>query len=225
MNMEGWIDVEVRDRDGRIIQKGKHEMHSFLNNLLRMFLGWFNASGGTPPSTYGGPIASTPIVDTAGSTVSVYIENYAVITNAPTGGGGCPICCKAPAGDGSYGILVGSGTGSISLDQYNLVSPIPQGTGSGQLDYRETSVDDLGVDTNVIPPTYRWRIRRSILNSSDANITFSEVGLFARSYWKDGAAVRQDIKYILGRDVLSTPYTIPAGGSATVAITVEVKLG
>jgi hypothetical protein len=126
----------------------------------------------------------------------------------------------APSGNDSYGIIVGSGTTPFSMNQYALASKIPHGTGSGQLSYGPSSFDDFGVDTSVSPPVYRFRLVRSFSNASTSNVTINEVGL----------AVSQTVGntsyyYLIARDVLPTSYTVPVGGSATVAITLEVELG
>jgi hypothetical protein len=130
----------------------------------------------------------------------------------------------------TYGIIVGSGTTvPTSLDQfYNLESKIAHGTSSGQLDYGPHTFYDLGLDTGVTPPVYRYRLVRTFTNLSGAGININEVGIVARSYWCDSVMptiVRNDVKYLIARDVLSTTYTVPNGGSATVAITVEVEVG
>jgi hypothetical protein len=39
------------------------------------------------------------------------------------------------------------------------------------------------------------------------------------------ASTNIDYRFLIARDVLPTSYTVPAGGSASVAVTIEVELG
>lgn len=221
--IRGWIDVEVRDREGRVAAKGRHEMRSFVNNILRVLHGYMNSSDGTPLGDFSS--ASTTVVGPTGASTSIYIKLYFDGNlNIDRRAGGCPICLGAPDNDDSYGIVVGSSDTPLSLDQYSLGSKIPHGSGAGQLDYG-TSTSTETLDTGVTPPVYRLRIVRPFTNTSTGSVTIREVGIYARSYWKREGGVLEDKKYMVGRDVLPTPYTIPAGGSASVSVTLEVVLG
>jgi hypothetical protein len=214
--MRGFIEVVVRDAEGTILKKGRHEMHSFLNNLLRLIQGLMTATG-TPWVT-----TTFTVVNTGGTSTSAWSEGN---PGGSSYGGGTPAGAKAPDNDSSYGIVVGSGTTGLALDQYNLASPISHGTGSGQLDYGPSDFTDLGLDTGVTPPVYRFRLLRSFSNLSGAAISITEVGIVARSYWKNASGVANDAKYLVARDVLSTSYSIPNGGTATVTVTIEVEVG
>jgi hypothetical protein len=220
--LRGYIEVEVRDREGRIVGRGRHEMRSFLNNLLRILEGEMKAKGGATLDTYNVAVASATVTLINGSSATAYTEYY---SGGSTQGGGVPFAVKAPDDDDTYGIVVGTGTLELSLDQYAPASKIAHGTGSGQLDYGLSSYEDLGLDTGVTPPVYRFRITRTFSNLSGAAININEVCLFARSYWKYSSATSNDVKYMIARDVLSTTYTVPNGGTATVAVTVEVVVG
>jgi hypothetical protein len=217
--LRGYIEVEVRDREGRIVGRGRHEMRSFLNNLLKILEGEMKAVGGASLS-YSGAVASATVIKTDGSSGTAYTEWY-----YDTYGGGVPFAVKAPDNDDSYGIVVGSGTLGLSLDQYAPSSKIAHGTGSGQLDYGVSAYEDLGLDTGVTPPVYRFRVMRTFSNLSGAAININEVCIFARSYWKSASSIQNDVKYMVARDVLPSTYTVPNGGSATVAVTVEVVVG
>lgn len=216
MAVKGWIEIEVRDREGRIISSGRQEMRSFVNNLLRLLYGYMATSGGD-----GGAPTSTSIVNTAGTSTTIYIKKFDGTGNA---GGGCPACSSAPDNDDSYGIVVGSSSTALSLTQYNVQAKISHGSGSGQLDYGSHSFAEA-LDTGVSPPVYKLRIVRPFTNMSGGSVTIREVGMIVRSYWKTYNGVAQDTKYMIGRDVLTTEYTVPNGGVATVCVTLEVSLG
>jgi hypothetical protein len=212
--LRGFIEIEVRDREGRVVQRGRHEMHSFVNNLLRALEGFMKSPGGSN--------TGTTVIGTDGTSKTLYTEDG---YSSGQHGGGTPMAAKAPDDDSSYGIVVGSGATPVNLNNYALASPIPHGTSAGQLDYDPVTVEDLGLDTGVSPPVYRLRLIRVFKNLSGGAVNINEVGLMLRSRWYDSLNNIQDLKYLVARDVLPTTYTVPAGGSASVAITVEVVLG
>jgi hypothetical protein len=205
--IRGFIEIEVRDSEGRVVQRGRHEMRSFLNNLLKFLEAFFRGDGA----------AGVSATDTGGSTRTIEGTHaygaYGAYEASWMGG-------AAPAGDDSYGVLVGSGSSPVDLNQYALASKIPHGTGAGQLSYGPTSLDDFGVDYTVSPPVYRFRLVRSFANASSSSVAINEVG-FAVRY----RLAASEFRFLIARDVLPTSYTVPVGGSAAVAITVEVVLG
>jgi hypothetical protein len=220
--LRGFIEIEVVDRHGRTVAKGRHEMRSFLNNYLKIMEGLMKATA-SAALIYTGTVSSATVTNTGGTSTSAYIEWY----SPNVYGGGTPMGTGAGDNDDSYGIVVGSGTTvPTSLGQfYNLESKIAHGTGSGQLDYNPHTFYDLGLDMGVTPPVYRYRLVRTFTNLSGAGININEVGIVARSYWKDYGGTACDVKYLIARDVLPSTYTVPNGGTATVAITVEVEVG
>ena len=189
-------------------------MRSFVNNLLRAIKGLMTTTATTT--------TSFTVTKPDGTSGSSYIELY--YSGATTGVGfQSPLSSAAPDNDDTYGIVVGSGITSVSLGDYNLVSKIAHGTGSGQLDYDVTDYTDLGLDTGVSPPVYRCRLLRTFKNLSGASISINEVGIISRSRTKKDTVT--EVKYLIARDVLSSTYTVPNGGSATVAIVIEVVVG
>jgi len=222
--MKGFIEIEVRDREGRVIQRGRHEMKSFTNNFLKIIEGFFNAYGNYP-LTYAG-ITKVTITTPDGSSKDAWTEYYTSSSGSPYYyGGGVAIATRAGGSIDSYGIVVGSGATPFNLNNYALATKIAHGTGAGQLNYDPVTVDDLGLDTSVSPPVYRIRLVRGFKNLTSSSITINEVGIIARNYWKIQSGTLNDITFLIARDVLSTSYTVPAGGSATVIVVIEVTMG
>jgi len=194
----GEIEIIITDRDGRVIQNGKHEMRSFTHNFAR-------ALNGCARSTVDNPAVFT-----------VQRPDGSSCSGAP--GYYCLSLC-APDNNDSYGIVVGSGTKPVVISDYNLASKISHGTGSGQLDYNPTTVDDLVIDTSVSPPVAIIRMRRTFTNLSGANVTINEVGLIAALH------TGGSLYYLAARDVLPQTYTVPPNATATVIVTMKVVLG
>jgi len=216
--LRGFVEVTVWDRDGKVVQRGRQEMRSFINNFLKILEALFRAGQGSA--------TTTTLTDTGGSSKTVYVEWYSPgVGSGIDYAGGTPMACNASSGDDSYGIVVGSGTVSLALDQYSLASKISHGTSSGQLSYGPMTFEDLGLDQTVSPPVYRMRLIRTFINLTSSAININEVGIVARNHWKNAGSVIIDVRYLIARDVLATTYTVPAGGGASVAITIEVEVG
>jgi hypothetical protein len=94
--LRGWIEIEVRDKDGNLIQSGKQRMQSFLNNLLRIIEGEAKAVGGAALS-YSGLAQSTTVILQDGTSGTAYIEWYCGSGNYY--GGGVPMALKASDND------------------------------------------------------------------------------------------------------------------------------
>jgi hypothetical protein len=172
-------------------------------------------------STGNGATTTGSVTGDSGSATTIYGEIY----YSGAACGGIPIALNAPAGTDSFGILVGSGTIAFNLTQCSLVTKIANGTGSGQLSYGATNVTDLGVNTSVSPPVYQIQIVRPFTNQTSSAITINEVGLEAKNYWKDATGTKINVTFLIARDLLSTSYSVPPNGSATVAITIGVTVG
>jgi hypothetical protein len=193
------VEFEVRNKDGKLIQKGKFPAKSWVGNIIRLLNALWNIWAGTTyMSTY---VYNTP-------TVLLDTSNTArVLSFAGASGtyGG-----EAPAGDTSAGILVGTSDTPVSLAQTNLLGLIANGTGAGQLSYGATVVEDLTIDT-----TYYFKIIRTFTNNSGASITVREIGLFLKP---------REWSFMFARDVPTSPITIPNGSTLTLRYIISHSL-
>jgi hypothetical protein len=197
--------VEV---DGREEYRG--ETRSLLQNFAKEVAAIMGSQGAWKA------ITSTTATRTDGTQATIYGEWY---TGAYYGGGGTHIAMKAPDNDDTYGIVVGTGTAPVTPTDYMLASKIPHGTGSGQLDY----------DTHTIASSYTSsssyaEISRVFVNKSGSDVVVREVGLIAWNYFKDTSAVRNNVKFLVARDVLPSPVTVKNLGSLTVRYRISLTL-
>jgi hypothetical protein len=202
------IEYEVRDKNGKLIEKGKFPAKSWVGNIVGllscMISTWSAASSGyyaTPPSR-------TDLLDTGGNARGVGIA--AAAAQYPTLGG-----C-APSGDTTAGIVVGSSDTPVSLSQYSLGALIPHGTSSGQLSYGPTSVESLSKDT-----TWLFRIVRTFSNSSGASVTVREIGLYVRLSMSSSPYY---FSCMLARDVPTSAISVPNGSTLTVRYIISHSL-
>ena len=179
-----FYEIEVYDDKGNLIEKKSGKGDSILDNwinLMKML---------RDPESWS---YQWSFRDTGGTTR--YISKFDFGQSS----------LKAPSGDDSYGIVVGTGTKSVELDDYNLESKITHGTGSGQLSYGECSPYGVTSDTRA-----DVGLQRSFDNNSGADITINEIGMILKVY--DGANTYYTL---IMRDVISTT-TVPNGGRVTV---------
>jgi len=214
--IEAYWEIIVRDRNGKVISKHRQPCRSLLANFLRILRGVLLAKGGFTGAA-SGVKTTCSVKKYDGSEGTAWIEWY---DTEELYAGGTPMGANAGDNDDSYGIMVGSGTKAVEIDDYNLESKIPHGTGSGQLDY-DTHAITISEEAGQVKIT----ITRPFKNNSGEPITVSEVGLGVRSYWKGKNGIKNDIKFLIARDKLSTTHTVPDGGSLTVKITITIPTG
>jgi len=203
-------EVEVKDKDGRLLERRVGESRSLLRNFiaaLRAIMKGTPVTSATTGNTTGG--AEDKVIDLNGSEKTIY-GGYRC--PAYYKGGGWAMAVNAPDDNDSYGIAVGKGTATVAPDNYNLDDKIPHGTDVGQLDYGPHTFEEKAVEDNV---SY-FRVSRTFTNLSGQSIEVREIGIIAWNYWRDQDGVRQNVRYLILRDVLDSPVSVPDGATLTV---------
>jgi len=197
-------EVEVRDKNGKLISRHHSKSHSWLKQFIQMMMAeWQYAhQGGTP--------TAVSITDETGTgrnmppTYSTLYQNGAWAINAP-------------ANSSEYGVKVGGGDAPNTLSTYVLASPISHGTGSGQLVYGTHTIE------SVINPSgndLTFRVTRVFTNNSGASVTVKEIGIATKRYDQGGTART----FLFVRDVLSSPSSVPDGATLTIRYTVKITV-
>jgi len=155
--LEVWIEAEVIDKSGKVIQRHRQKSRTWVRNWIVMLNRFMKNSG-----------ASVTKQDGTGISIS-----YSIAI-------GTMLKVNAGAGIDTWGILVGSGTTPYSPDDYALANKIPNGTGDGQLSYGATQVFDVVDDGTSLS----FKIVRTFSNEGSVNVTVNEVGLavYANGY-------------------------------------------
>lgn len=129
---------------------------------------------------------------------------------------------NAPAGDDSYGLVVGSGTKAVEMGDYNLEAKIPHGTASGQVEYSETIVEG----TTTYDNKAQRKIKRTFTNSGPDPVTISEFGLVVYHYyrvWDNGGSRRQGpVRFMILRELIDPPVTLNPGDMLTIELILEI---
>lgn len=114
-----------------------------------------------------------------------------------------------------FGIVVGTGTTAESNIDHNLATQIAHGSGAGQLDYGAhgfTAPAVVGSNVDMI-------VSRTFLNSSGAEISITEIGIYCHSESSATAWY-----FCLLRDVLTSAIPVPNGQTATVQYTIRTTV-
>jgi hypothetical protein len=199
------IEYEVRDKNGKLIEKGKFPAKSWVGNIVGLLSAILSTWAST--GSYYAVSTRSDLTDTSGTARNTMLgAGPGTVTL-----GGC-----APAGDTSAGIVVGSSDTPVSLSQYSLGALITHGTGSGQLSYGPTSVESLSKDT-----AWFFRIVRTFSNSSGASVTVREIGLYVRLGMSSSPYY---YSCMLARDVPTSPISVPNGSTLTVRYIISHSL-
>jgi hypothetical protein len=195
------IEYEVRDKNGKLIDKGKFPAKSWVGNIVGLlsaiFSSWASSSTGYSASS------RADLIDTSGTARSL---GFGAVGTGRTFG-----AC-APAGETTAGIVVGASDTPVSIGQYALISQIGHGTGSGQLQYQASTVDPLSKNA-----TWFFRIIRTFTNGSGATVTIREIGLYVKLGTNGETCM-------FARDVPTSPINVPNGSTLTVRYIISHSL-
>jgi len=178
------IEIEVRDKNGKLIYRKCFERNSWLKNFMALLKVLFGDDG-------------TTLRNSDDVTINVSRSDLATAT------------VKGAEGDMFTGVAVGAGSLPPAPDDYMLDAQIPHGDADGYLHYQACSIMDLVVDGN----STILKITRDFTNNGTVDITINEVGLYI-SIVVGGTAYA----FLLFREVLPSPVTVPAGATITVRV-------
>ncbi len=204
-----WIEYEVRDKDGKLLDKGKFKGQSWVGNitafLRTLFKGGVTGTSTTPRYYSTSP---TDMRDVDGTARGLALFEYSASTR---------LGAEAEAGVDAYGLRVGASDSAVALGQYNLGIPIVHGSGAGQLLYGNTTVEDLSRNG-----TWLFRVVRTFTNGSGSTVTVREFGLFVRLEVATVSPYMASIMF--ARDVPPSPINVPAGSTLTLRYIISQSL-
>jgi hypothetical protein len=118
----------------------------------------------------------------------------------------------ASSGNSDYGIVVGSGTTPVTLNNYKLQSKISHGILAGQLQYGNVRISTMDMSD---PNKWFFYITRVFTNGTTADITITEVGLIVYLFSDSSIGVNSPY-YLIARDVLAEPITLAPNDSTLI---------
>ena len=208
---EAFWQLEVRDRNGRLLRTHRQRSHSWVRNTYNLLL----CQAAAVPSDSALGLA---IVDTGGTARSDSSTQPASGWSSSGAANmriyvGSTYGFYAHAGVDSMGIVVGTGNGAENFNDHSLGSKVPSGNGAGQLAYSTMdapSVSTVGASRQVV-----WI--RYFNNNSGATITVNEAGIYTKGT-VDGSIVY----YMMCRDLLAGGVDVPETGQLKVTYTVQL---
>ena len=145
------LEIILKDKDGKTIERRVQKSQSYLRQMLDLLRAMF---GGVMEPTL------VPVKNTSGSIIWTHSQfnTFAV---------------GAGIGNQAYGILVGTGNTTPTIDDYYLQTVINHGTGPGQLQYGGVSFGAPASDST----TSQFTVTRDFANASGGSIAVNEIAL------------------------------------------------
>ena len=202
-----FIDLEVKDKDGKLIEKYTSKSNSWVRNAHNYLVGTFLAlSQATGLASFGA--GSLKVRNIAGTTLGS--ANYVLNISRAT----IPVFVAEASSTGAFGIRVGRGTTAESFEHHALSIPITSGTGTNQLVYSAMAIPVGTYDAGT--KTWTAVMTRIFNNNSTADINVTEVCLDEILHYTSTSTIST---FMLMRDLLSNYITVPVGAQLTVNIT------
>ena len=202
---------EVRDKEGRLIQRHQQRSHSWVRNAYNHLFSNMCAKNATGISFGAGQVNFKTMAGVVrGATNQGSSIGSSTYEGATYG-------VRAPLATSAWGILVGSGTDAESFEDYALQTQIVHGTGSGQLSHVATGVHSVSYTAGT--KTLQDELIRYFNNNSGAGIDVNEVGMFC--YFVTPFAVSHE-SILFARDHLSATVTVANTGQLKVTYTLEL---
>ena len=202
-----YLTIIVRDSEGRVTKIHRQRSHSPTANFIGLMLPtvYFSNTNNsyTLKNTGNGTCSYQPGIGT----------NYYDIAYP-----------NAASNYNTYLVMiqVGSGQQSNPYNAYSLASPIANGSGAGQLVYGQLS---LPSNVTVSGSEVYFNISQAFNNQSGGTVTITEVGIilyvsFAQPHNNYSSGCGQTLVWY---DVLSSPISIPNGGTLVIYYTFTVN--
>ena len=208
--LEAFWTLEVRDKEGRLIQRYKQRSHSWVRNAYNHLFSNMCSKNATSDTWGGGHLN---FKDTGGTVRGTTDRGAAIASdNYESDSYGV----KAPITEDTWGLLVGSGTNAESFEDYTLQTKIAHGTGSGQLSYGAGQAHSVSYTAGT--KVFEDELVRYFNNNSGAAIDVNEVGMIFRV----GVAFYTTARILLARDKLASTVTVPNTGQLKVTYTIEL---
>jgi hypothetical protein len=204
-----YLTAVVRDSEGKIIGVHRQRSHSPTANFIALFL---------PLSYFTSNNTSAMITNASGT-------NYSFSVALGSNGISIPYPNTNSVGNSpSYFLMiqVGSGSRSNPYSAYSLAAPIANGSGAGQLTYGSATLPiSITINGNIA----YFYIIQTYNNISGGTVTITEVGIIAyltlANYFNTN--VYKIGNTLIWYDVLSSPISVPNGGSVTIYYTFTVN--
>ena len=187
---KSYIEAKVYDKEGHLIQYHRQPMRSLTQYFLALMsvplIGTYQSLSIYEATNFLVNVLGLPSQQSSSSAAFIYWNWY---------------------------IQLGSGTQTFNPTLNGLVAPISNGSGSGELSYRNVIVSFAATSILAV---------LTVSNFSSTTVNVTEIGLFGTIYvnYNNSNGVTSNT-FLLSYDTFSTPISIPSGGFATFQITLS----
>jgi len=204
---EHFIELEVFDKDGKLIQKHRQRSHSWVRNAYNTMFSQLALKDGDDAAFGAGKLN--------------FKNTAAAVINAASAVGIDTSASMDAAGDKGYialatsitnGILVGSGTNAEDFEDYVLQTPMAEGNGAGELNHVQSQPHSI----SYAALTLKDELVRYFNNNSGGNIDVNEVALVI------GSMSNLVHHCLMCRDKLASTVTVPDTGQLKVTYTIQL---
>ncbi len=150
--------VEVRDKEGRVIQRISAPSRSYVqqwNQLVNVHASQVNKT--------------VKDIDGVDRTVKTYSST---------------LLANAPISNVDYGLRVGKGTTAVAITDYALETPCGEGTGTDEFNHQLVEF----TEPSVAGSTCSFEIVRTMINNSGAAISVGEIGCYIIAWEDGGGS-------------------------------------
>jgi outer membrane biogenesis lipoprotein LolB len=206
---EVFLGLEVKDGKGQVIHKHEQRSHTWNRNAYNWLLSQFGAINADGASWGAGNINMKDV----GATLRTGAYPIAVdpTESAEAGNKGY----MGAAANDEFGIVVGSGVGAESFEDWVLGTQIEEGAVAGKLNHilSETPVDTYTAGTK----TWTVVFIRYFNNNSGGNVDVNEVAIYGKV-----SAANTVLGKMPTRDKLASTVTVPDTGQLKVTYTIQL---
>jgi len=204
--IEAWLELEVTDKNGKVVHRHRQRSHSWTRNLYNVL--FCQTAQGSSGTLY--EAGSTACKETGTALKTGIIVGK--IPQAAFYG------YYANVGVATIGIVVGSGVAAESFEDYALQTPITHGTGSGQLTFVASEPQSISYASLTLTNT----LVRYMNNNSGASIDVNEVALYSYSGYFTSAGGQIGYFLCMARDKLASTVAVPDTGQLKVTYTISL---
>jgi len=200
-----YLTAIVRNSEGKVINIHRQRSHSPTANFMVLLLPYNSNSPFTLTNVSGGTCTYQPQL--SGTSYDI------TYPNANSG-------IAPPA----YLVMIQAGSGQLSnpFSATSLAAPIANGSGAGQLMYSSiVSASGIGASGS----SAYFQISQTYTNLTSSAITITEVGIVVQIYTSTAIGNHSTNcgQILVWYDVLSSPISVPNGGSLTIYYTFTVN--
>ena len=204
---EAFLELEVTDKDGKVIQRHKQRSHSWTRNAYNLMFSQLAGKNGND-GTFGAGLLSGK--NTGGVILAIPYPLAIVLSDASADV--APNGYMAGSGVDTRGIMVGSGINAESFEDFALQTKITNGVAAGQLSYVASAAHVISYD--ALSKVLKNTLIRYFNNNSGGDVSVNEVAIVSYGW---GATT-----VLMARDKLALTVTIPNTGQLKVTYTVQL---